>query len=124
MQNNNYDYGTSVISTDLKYDFNSKFKNIKINGLFWVEVKVYCGRKKMIEVSNQYNNVTLNYAIKDIFKDKIETMVTFHKGHKYYATFKVYEMKPVKRAKYVKTDTYIDSHRRKYLLQERINIYL
>lgn len=122
--NNNYNFGSTLISSDLQYDFDSKFKNIKINGLFSVEVKVYCGRKKMLEVSNHYNNVTLNYAIKDIFKDKIETMVTFHKGHKYYATFKVYEMKPVKRAKYVKTDTYIDSNRRKYLLQERINIYL
>lgn len=119
-----YDYGASVISTDLKYDFNSKFKNTKINGMFSVEVRVYCGRKKMHEVSNQYSNVTLNYAIKDTFKKKIENNVTFHKGHKYYATFKVYEMKPIKRAKYVKTDTYIDSHRRKYLLQERINIFL
>lgn len=78
----------------------------------------------MHETNGQYSNVTLNYAIKNIFKDKIETKVTVHKGHKYYATFKVYEMKPVKRAKYVKTDTYIDSTRRKYLLQERINIYL
>lgn len=124
MQNNNYDFGSTVISTDLKYDFNSKFKNIKIQGRFWVEVKVYCGRKKMYETSANFNNVTINYAIRYIFRDKIETKVTFHKGHKYYATFKIYEMKPVKRAKYVKTDTYIDSHRRKYLLQERINIYL
>lgn len=121
---NKYDYGNSVISTDLKYDFNSKFKSIKIEGLFIVEIRVYCGRKRMYETSSQYNNVTLNHAIKDIFKDKIETMVTFHKGHKYYATFKVYRMTPVKRAKYLKTDTYIDYNRRKYLLQERINIYL
>ena len=42
-----YDYGASVISTDLKYDFNSKYKNTKIDGRFSVEVKVYCGRKKM-----------------------------------------------------------------------------
>lgn len=119
-----YEFGSTVISTDLKYDFNSKFKNMKIQGRFWVEVKVYCGRKKMYVANDNYYNVTLNHAIRDTFKNKIETNVTFHKGHKYYATFKVYEMKPVKRAKYVKTDTYIDSTRRKYLLQERINIYL
>lgn len=122
--NNNYDFGSTVISTDLKYDFNSKFKNKVIQGRFWVEIRVYCGRKKMYEVSDDYFNVTLNHAIRDAFKKKIEANVTFHKGHRYYATFKVYHMIPIKRRKYVKTDTYIDSNRRKYLLQERINIYL
>lgn len=124
MTTTKYDYGSSLISTDYKYDFNSKLKDIKIEGMFYVEVKVYCGRKKMYETSAHFQNETLNYAITEIFRQKIESKVTFHKGHKYYATFKVYRMIPIRRAKYIKTDTYIDSRRRKYLLQERINIYL
>lgn len=43
-----YDYGSSVISSDLKYEFNnnnSKYK--KIDGEFHVELKIYCDNKKM-----------------------------------------------------------------------------
>lgn len=120
----NYEYGSSVISTDLKYEFkDNALKNTKIEGRFYLELKVYCGRKKMCEVKGDYSNMTINTAIKDLFKFKIEKRTTFHPGHNYYATFKVYELKPVRRPKYKKTDTYINTERRKYLLQERINIY-
>ena len=119
-----YDYGSSVISSDLKYEFNnnnSKYK--KIDGEFHVELKIYCDNKKMYQVSESFNNVTIDYAIKKVFQNKIEKKVIFHKGYKYYATFKVYENKPIRRPLYKKTNTYINTVRRKYLLQERINIY-
>lgn len=121
---NKYDYGKSVISSDLKYEFkDNNLKYAKIMGKFHIELKVYCGRKRMYVATGDYENVTINHAIKDVFKDKVEKQCIFHKGNNYYATFKVYELKPVRRAKYIKTDTYINSERRKYLLQERINIY-
>lgn len=124
MVRNNYDYGSSVISTDLKYEFkDDKIKNSKIEGRFFLELKIYCGRKKMYEVSKDFSNITINTAIKDLFKTKVESRVTFHPGHNYFATFKVYELRAIRRPKYKKTDTYINTERRKYLLQERINIY-
>ncbi|MCM1196993.1 MAG: hypothetical protein NC310_08015 [Roseburia sp.] len=124
MPKKNYDYGSSVISTDLKYEFkDNQLKNKKIEGRFFLELKVYCGAKKMFETSKDYSNITINTAIKNLFQTKVEQKTTFHKGYNYYATFKVYELKPVRRPKYKKTDTYINTERRKYLLQERINIY-
>ena len=66
-----YDYGSSVISSDLKYEFNnnnSKYK--KIDGEFHVELKIYCDNKKMYQVSESFNNVTIDYAIKKFFKTK------------------------------------------------------
>lgn len=77
----------------------------------------------MYQVSESFNNVKIDYAIKKVFQNKIEKKVIFHKGYKYYATFKVYENKPIRRPLYKKTNTYINTVRRKYLLQERINIY-
>ncbi|MGN1275598.1 MAG: hypothetical protein ACI4UK_01220 [Floccifex sp.] len=121
---NKYDYGSSVISSDLKYEFNNNnSKYEKIQKKFYIELKVYCNNKKMYEASGNYNNVTINYAINDVFTKKIENKVTFHKGYNYYATFKVYELQSVRRPLYKKTNTYINTERRKYLLQERINIY-
>ena len=77
----------------------------------------------MYTAEDKYENVTINTASKDVFHTKIEKKAVFHKGHNYYATFKVYELKPVRRPVYKKTDTYINTERRKYLLQERINIH-
>lgn len=119
-----YDYGSSVISSDFRYEFNNNnLKYAKIEGKFFIELRVYCGRKKMYEATGNFKDVTINYAIKDVFRNKIENKCTFHKGKNYYATFKVYELKPVRRPIYKKTDNYINTERRKYLLQERINIY-
>lgn len=119
-----YDYGSSVISSDLKYEFNNNnSKYEKIGGKFYIELKVYCGNKKIYEVQKDFQNVSINSAIRKIFEDKIEKKVIFHKGHSYYATFKVYENKTIRRPLYIKTNTYINTVRRKYLLQERINIY-
>lgn len=119
-----YDYGSSVISSDLKYEFNNNnFNYSKIEGEFLIELKVYCENKKMYQVSKNFNNVSIDYAIKKVFQNKIEKQCTFHKGHNYYATFKVYENIPIRRPIYMKTNTYINTVRRKYLLQERINIY-
>lgn len=124
MARNNYDYGSSVISTDLKYEFrDTTLKNTKIEGKFYLELKIYCGKKLMFKVEGPFENVTLDTAIKNIFYKKIEKQTTFHKGYNYFATFKAYELKPIRRPKYKKTDTYINTERRKYLLQERINIY-
>ncbi len=122
---NNYNYGKSIISSNLKYEFkDSTLKKTKIDGLFYLELKVYCGRKLMYKVSKDFNNISLNTAIRNIFEKQIEKLVTFHPNHKYYATFKVFNLVPVRRAKYEKTDTYINTERRKYLLQERINIWI
>ncbi len=119
-----YEYGSSVISTDLKYEFkDTELKNMKIEKPFKVELKIYCGKKLVYKEDGSFENVTLNTAIRNIFYKKIEKKITFHKGYNYYATFKVYELKPIKRPMYKKTDTYINTERRKYLLQERINIY-
>ncbi len=124
MPKKNYDYGSSVISTDLKYEFKeNSIRETKIEGRFFLELKVYCGKRLMYQTSKDYKNVTINTAIRDLFKNKVEKQTTFHKGYNYFATFKVYEMKPVRRPIYKKTDTYINTERRKYLLQERINIY-
>lgn len=124
MPKGKYDYGSSVISTDLKYEFrDTALKNTKIESDFHIELKIYCGKKIMFKAEDSYKNITLGTAIRNVFKNKIEKRTTFHPGHNYYATFKVYELKPIRRPKYKKTDTYINTERRKYLLQERINIY-
>ena len=119
-----YNYGKSIINSKLKYEFkdnNAEFA--KKRESFTLEIKVYCGRKVMYYISKRYYYVTINYAIKNIFKNEIEKNCVFHKGQNYYATFKAFELKPVVRYKYEKTDTLIHTERRKYLLQERINIY-
>lgn len=125
MPKNNYNYGSSLISTNYRFEFrDDNVKYAKINNNFFLELKVYCGRKKMYVASKNYKNVTINYAIKNLFQTEVEKQCIFHKGKNYYATFKVYEVKDVKRYAYKKTDTLINSKRRKYLLQERINIYI
>ncbi len=124
MPKKNYNYGSSVISTDLKYEFkDNELKNMKIEVPFKVELKIYCGRKLIYKEDGSFQNVTINTAIRSMFRDKIEKRVVFHKGYNYFATFKAFELKPIKRPLYKKTDTYINTNRRKYLLQERINIY-
>ena len=120
-----YDYGKSIISTKYKFDFESKHvKDIIIQDKFHIELLVYCNGKKMYKASDDYNNVSIGVAINDVFKKKIENRVTFHKGNKYYAIFNIYKLIPITRYKYIKTDTLIDTERRKYLLKERINIFL
>lgn len=122
---NIYDYGSSVISTDLKYNFNSNnMKYTMIRDSFWMEVKVYCGRKIMYASNKDFFNININKAIEIMFRKKIEKDCIFHKGKNYYATFKVYNEVPVTRYKYIKTDTLITTTRRKYLLQERINFHI
>ena len=117
-----FNYGSTIIKSDAKFEFNSRLSNFKVEGLFMVELKIYCGRKKMYFASDTFKDVTINYAINRVFQDKIDDKVTFHKGHNYFAEFSIYKLTPIKRPKYVKTDTYINTSRRKYLLRERINI--
>ena len=125
MPKKDYNYGSSLISTNYRFEFrDDNVKYAKINNNFFLELKVYCGRKKMYVTSKNYKNVTINYAIKNLFQTEVEKQCIFHKGKNYYATFKIFEVKDVKRYVYKKTDTLINSKRRKYLLQERINIYL
>lgn len=119
-----YNYGKSIISTNLKYEFNNKNSVYsKILDEFHLELKVYCESKKMYEICKDFKYTIINNAISEIFRKKLEKQNIFHKGHNYYATFKVFKLMPITRYKYEKTDTIIDSNRRKYLLQERINIY-
>lgn len=117
-----FNYGSTIINSDAKLKFDSSLSNFKVEGKFKVELKIYCGRKKMYFAEDIYENVTIYYAINRVFQKKIEERVTFHKGHNYFAEFSIYKLTPIKRPKYVKTDTYIDTSRRKYLLRERVNI--
>ena len=117
-----FNYGSTIINSDVKLKFDSRLSKYRVEGEFKVELKIYCGRKKMYFAEDIYQDVTIGYAIKNVFKNKIEEKVTFHKGHNYFAEFSIYKLTPIKRPKYVKTDTYIDTSRRKYLLRERINI--
>ena len=120
----NYDYGNSVISSNLKYEFkNDNVRYERIKGRFHVELIVYCGRKKMHSTCGDYENISINDAINKLFITKVENMFTFYKGKNYYAIFNVYELKPITRYVYKKTDTIINTKRRKYLFKERINIY-
>lgn len=107
MPKNSYNYGSSLISTNYRFEFrDDNVKYTKINNDFFLELKVYCGRKKMYVTSKNYKNVTINYAIKNLFQTEVEKQCIFHKGKNYYATFKVYEVKDVKRYAYKKTDTF------------------
>lgn len=120
----NYDYGNSVISSNLRYEFkNNNVKYARVKSKFHVELIVYCGRKKMYSTCGDYKDTSINAAINDLFQKKVENQCTFHKGKNYYAVFNVYELKPITRYVYKKTDTIINTKRRKYLFKERINIY-
>lgn len=122
---NIYDYGSSVISTDLKHDFtSSNVKYTQIRSKFSVEVKVYCGRKLMVNAKYNFRNMSIDNAINNIFYQKLERSYTFHKGKNYFATFKVFNEVPVTRYKYVRTNTLISTVRRKYIVQERINFHV
>lgn len=122
---NIYNYGSSIISTDLKHDFtSSNVKYTQIRSKFSVEVKVYCGNKLMVKTGGNFNNTSIDNAINQIFRYKLENMYTFYPGINYYATFKVFNEVPVVRYKYIKTDTLISTVRRKYIAQERINFHV
>ncbi len=122
---NFYNYGSSIISTNLKHDFaSSNVKYTKIRNMFYVEVKVYCGNKLMGKIGGNFNNTSIDNAINQIFRNRLESMYTFYPGINYYATFKVYNEVPVTRYKYVKTNTLISTVRRKYITQERINFHV
>lgn len=120
-----YNYGKSVISSKLRYNFdtnNPRYAS-KIDK-FCMQITVYCNRKKVYSQNNIYNNTSINDAIEDIFEKKLEKMHTFEKGKNYYAVLEAYRLKPIARWKYKKTDTKIETERRLYLFKERINIYL
>ena len=122
---NIYNYGSSIISTDLKHDFTtSNVKYTKIREKFSIEVKVYCGNKLMGKTSGNFNNTSIDNAINNIFIRKLENSYTFYPGYNYHATFKVYNEVPVIRNKYIKTDIKISTVRRKYIVQERINFHV
>lgn len=120
-----YNYGKSVISSKLRYNFdtnNPKYaKNID---KFCMQVTIYCNRKKVYFVERTYNNTSINEAIEDIFEKKLEKMYPFEKWKNYYVVFEAYKLKSIARWKYKKTDTKIETERRLYLFKERINIYL
>lgn len=118
-----YKYGTTIIKSDLKFEFSNENKKFsKILDYFDIELKVYCGKKKIFYHSTTYHNTSVIYVIEDIFKKEVEKQCEFHKGYHYYAEFKVYTTKPKTRYKYIKTDILVNYEPRKYLLQERINI--
>ena len=122
---NIYNYGSSIISTNLKHDFtSSNVKYTKIRNYFSVEVKVYCGNKLMAKKGGSFNNTSIDYAINYIFRNTLENNYTFNPGYNYHATFKVFNEVPVLRHKYVKTNTVISTVRRKYIVQERINFHV
>ena len=119
-----YKYGSSIISTKLKYELNNPLlKHKRIDGQFLAEVEVHCGRKVIYKTCERFKDETIGNAIKKIFDKQIEDKCPFEKGKKYYAKFNIYRIKPIKRSIYKKTDETIDTTRRIYLFQERINIY-
>ena len=87
------------------------------------EVIVHCGRKVVYNAYGHFKDETIGYAIKNIFKTQIENKCPFEKGKKYCAKFNIYRVKPIKRSIYTKTDKTIETTRRIYLFQERINIF-
>lgn len=120
----NYKYGKTLISSNLKYNFNKiNPKYSKVRDKFNLELVVYCEDKKMGVATKNYSNVSINDAILDLFQKKVEQKYTFHSGINYYVMVKAFEKKPVTRYKYEKTDNLIFTERRNYLLQERINLY-
>ena len=120
----NYKYGKTLISSNLKYNFNKiNPKYSKVRDKFNLELVVYCEDKKMGVATKNYSNVSINDAILDLFQKKVEKQYTFHSGINYYVMVKAFEKKPVTRYKYEKTDNLIFTERRNYLLQERINLY-
>lgn len=47
MPKKDYNYGSSLISTNYRFEFrDDNVKYAKINNNFFLELKVYCGRKK------------------------------------------------------------------------------
>ena len=120
-----YNYGKSVISSKLRYNFdtnNPKYAK-KIENLF-LQVTIYCNRKKVYFADKTFQNTSINEAIRDAFEKEIEKRYTFEKGKNYYAVLEAYRLKPIVRWKYKKTDTKIETERRLYLFRERINIYI
>lgn len=122
MNTNNYNYGNSIISTDLRLDFNINPYYQKEIDLYQVELRVYCGEKLMATENGNYENCSIEYGIRKTFKEKIENRFTFYKGKRYYISFKIFKLKDITRYEYKKTNTLLHIKRRKYLLRERINV--
>lgn len=120
-----YNYGKSVISSKLRYKFDDKNpKYATIIKEFSFQVTVYCARKKVYFADKTYHNTSINVAIRDMFKEKLEKNFEFEKGKNYYISFEAFKLTPIARWHYEKTDTKIKTERRLYLFRERINIYL
>jgi len=120
-----FNYGSSIISTNLKLQMDtSNPYYTKQREKFQVDLIPYCNGKKMTirAISEEFKNANIIFAIRKIFREKIENSYIFHKGKRYSLEFKVYEMKDITRYKYKKTDTKIFDKRKKYLLKERINV--
>ena len=120
-----YNYGKSVISSKLRYNFDTNNpKYAKKIEKFYLQVTIYCNKKKVYFDERYYKNTSINDAIDDIFKKKIEKMYSFEKGKNYYVVLEAYSLKSITRWKYTKTDTKIETERHLYLFRERINIYI
>lgn len=120
-----YDYSTSFIRTNLKFDFdyNNK-KYTEVHKKIYIDLKVYKDKEVIKAKSKIYKNVSVYDVILDFFYKQILTKEELIERNKnYYIIFKAFEVVPIKRYKYEKTDTKIDANRRKYLLYERINVY-
>lgn len=123
MGNKKYNYGKSIISTILKYSFGRKMDKI-ISGKFKVELIVYCGRKRMYYIDKNFSNISINSAIRNTFQTKVEKRVTFHPNHKYHIDFKVFKERKTRKAVYIKTNDYVETINRDYLLKETINVWI
>lgn len=120
-----YNYGKSVISSNLRYNFdtnNPKYAK-KINK-FYLQITVYCNRKKVYFQDNIYHDTSINVAVRDMFEKEIEKSYSFEKGKNYHVILEAYKLKSIARWQYEKTDTRIKTERRLYLFRERINIYI
>ena len=120
-----YNYGKSVISSKLRYNFDTNNPKYASNiEKFYLQVTIYYNKKKVYFVEKTYNNTSINVAIKDMCKNEIEKKYPFEKGKNYYVSLEAYSLKSIGRWHYEKTDTRIKTERRLYLFRERINIYI
>ena len=122
-----YHYGKSIINSKLRFDFstlNPKYGKIEKNP-FEIECVVYCNNKKVsTPLSKTFYNTSINDGIRTLLIDEVEKTFTFYYGNNYVIKLNIFRIKKTIRHKYKKTPVLIETTRRRYLMQEKINTYL
>lgn len=120
-----YNYGKSVISSNLRYNFDTNNPKYSVSiKEFYLQVTIYYNKKKVYFADKTYHNTSINKAIRDMCEKEIEKRYSFEKGKNYNVALEAFKLTPIARWQYEKTDTKIKTERRLYLFKERINIYI